>query len=192
MAQVGFISGALEIKFLILYIAARLVEPVPFEILQDLAMCDDGVDYFDFADCLADLVRTEHLTLDEKGRYAITDKGRSNSEICESGLAYTVRMRAERNIAVYNQKLRRNSLVTAEISVRKSGSYTLSLSLSDELENVMKLDLLVTQEATALELQKRFREQGEKIYGRIIKALFEEDGDSGEQAAAPEDSAPAE
>ena len=65
MPSFGFISSKLEIKFLILYISARLVEPVPFETLQELSMCDGGVDYFGFSECLADLVRTEHLTLKE-------------------------------------------------------------------------------------------------------------------------------
>ncbi len=37
MSSYGFISGKLEIKFLILYIAARIVEPVPFETLQELS-----------------------------------------------------------------------------------------------------------------------------------------------------------
>lgn len=81
----GFISDKLEIKFLILYIAARLSESVPFEALQELSMCDEGVDYFDFSQCMADLVRTEHLRLTE-GRYAITDKGRSNSAATEDSL----------------------------------------------------------------------------------------------------------
>ena len=72
--EMSHISGQLEIKFLILYIASRLVGPVPFETLQDLSMCDGGVDYFDFAECLADLVRTEHLTLKDD-KYLITRKG---------------------------------------------------------------------------------------------------------------------
>ena len=175
VAQVSFISGELEIKFLILYIAARLVEPAPFPVLQDLAMCDAGVDYFDFADCLADLVRTGHLVQDGAGNYSITDKGRTNSEICENGLPLTVRTRADRNIAVYNQKLRRAALVTADVRVRERGGYTLALSLSDELDNVMKLDLLITKEETALALQKRFRDHGERIYSRIMKALLEDE-----------------
>ena len=52
----GFIHDKLEIKFLILYIAARLIEPVPFDTLLDLTLCDDAIDYFDFSECLADLV----------------------------------------------------------------------------------------------------------------------------------------
>ena len=88
----GFIHDKLEIKFLILYITARVIEPIPFDTVWDLAMCDEGVDYFDFAECLSDLVRTEHLTLSADGLYAITDKGLRNSRICESSLPYSVRI----------------------------------------------------------------------------------------------------
>ena len=45
---VGFIRDKLEIKFLILYIAARVSEPLPLEGMQELTMCDDGIDYFDY------------------------------------------------------------------------------------------------------------------------------------------------
>ena len=45
MGRVGFIQDKLEIKFLILYVAARLIEPVPFEAMQELTMCDDGIDF---------------------------------------------------------------------------------------------------------------------------------------------------
>ncbi len=171
--QVGFISDNLEIKFLILYIAARVIEPVPFEVLQDLAMCDGGVDYFDFSACLADLVRTEHLSLHD-GLYAITKKGRDNSAICESSLPYSVRMQVEKNIAQHNQRLRRNALVTASTTPREKGGYTLTLSLSDELDNVMRLELLVTKEDMAKELEKRFKKNAEVIYGRLINLLYED------------------
>ncbi len=168
----GFISDKLEIKFLILYIAARLIDSVPFEVLQDLALCDEGVDYFDFSECLADLVRTEHMTLQDD-LYDITAKGRTNSEVCESSLPYSVRMQVDKNIVSYNQKLRRNALVTANTTPRQNGGYTVSLSLSDELENVMKLELLVTKESMAQELEKRFRKDAERLYSRIIDVLYE-------------------
>ena len=83
MESHGFIHDELELKFLILYITARLIEPVTFDVILDLAMCDDGVNYFAFSACMDDLVETGHLTKKE-GLYAITDKGLRNSEICES------------------------------------------------------------------------------------------------------------
>ena len=63
----SFIHDKLEIKFLILYIAARVSEPIPMEGMQELTLCDSGIDYFSFSECLNDLVQTEHLTLSPEG-----------------------------------------------------------------------------------------------------------------------------
>ena len=171
MAAFGFISGKLEIKFLILFIASRVVEPVPFETLQEVAMCDGGVDYFGFSECLADLVRTEHMALSD-GLYAITDKGRRNSAVCESSLPYSVRMAAEQKLALCNEQLKRRALVKTDLRSREKGGYEVSLSLSDELDELMNLRLLVTRQDMALELQKRFREGAEKIYAKILADLY--------------------
>ena len=92
----SFIHDKLEIKFLILYIAARVSEPIPIEGMQELTLCDSGIDYFSFSECLSDLVHTEHLTLSDDGLYAITPKGLRNSEICESSLPLSVRLLTDR------------------------------------------------------------------------------------------------
>ena len=114
----GFIHDKLEIKFLILYIAARVIEPIPFDTVLDLAMCDEGVDYFDFSECLRDLVKTEHLTVSDSGMYSITEKGSRNSHICESSLPYSVRLRCDKNISECNRTLRRKSQVRASCEKR--------------------------------------------------------------------------
>ena len=175
MSEFGFISDKLEIKFLILYIAARVVGPVPFEVLQDLSMCDGGVDYFRFSECLADLVRTEHLTLDAAGLYAITEKGRQNSAACESSLPYTVRMQVERNLVAHNERLKRRELVEARVEERSEGGYIVELSLRDELDELMGLRLLVTRQEMAQDLQKRFQDRAEELYTKIMGVLWEEE-----------------
>ena len=139
-------------------------------------MCDAGVDYFGFSECLADLVRTEHLTVDKNGLYAITDKGRRNSAVCESSLPYSVRMQAEQSLVSCNEQLRRKALVRSQIQPREEGGYTVTLSLSDELDDLMNLQLLVTRQDMALELQKRFRAHAEEIYSRILADLCGGDG----------------
>ena len=83
MAKAGFIHDKLDIKFLVLYLMARVASPVDFSTLADLTFCDDGVEYFDFAAALAELVDTGHLELKDD-KYSITEKGRRNGKICES------------------------------------------------------------------------------------------------------------
>ena len=173
MAVFGFITDKLEIKFLILYISARVVGPVPFEVLQEMSMCDDGVDYFDFSECLADLVRTEHLAQDKNGLYSITEKGRINSAICESSLPYSVRMKVDRDLVSQNEKIKRQNLVGASVEQLGDHRYAVTLSLSDDLDNLMKLELLVTRPEMASELQKRFKARAETLYSRILAVLYE-------------------
>ena len=175
MAGRGFIQDKLEIKFLILYLAARVAEPVPFETMLDLAMCDDGVDYFDFSECLADLVKTEHLLLDQQELYSITEKGLHNSRICESSLPYSVRLRCDKNISVWNRKLRRKSQVRANVEKRINETYTVHLSLDDDMGNVMDAKLMVVREDMAKVLAQRFKASPERIYSEIMNLLLRED-----------------
>ena len=169
---VGFIQDKLEIKFLILYIASRLMEPVPLAGMQELTMIDDGIDYFAFSECLNDLVKTEHLSLSDDGFYAITPKGLKNSEICQSGLPYSVRLRADKELAFYNQELLRRSQVKGRYHRRENGTYTVELSLNDDVDNLMQLQLMVANEEIARDLKRRFENDPEKLYSKLLETLF--------------------
>ena len=148
MAKAGFIHDKLDIKFLVLYLMARVASPVDFSTLADLTFCDDGVEYFDFAAALAELVDTGHLELKDD-KYSITEKGRRNGKICESSLAYSVRRKCDRNLAKVNGVLRRDAQVRAEILPRDDGAHTLRLILDDDKGNIMTLDLLTVSEEQA-------------------------------------------
>ena len=175
MGDFGFISDKLEVKFLILYIAARVVRPVPFAVLQELSMCDSGVDYFAFSECLADLVRTEHLAHTGQGLYAITEKGRRNSAICESSLPYSVRMQVDAALVDCNEQLRRGALVQAQMEERPGGGWTVSLSLSDELDELISLRLLVPREDMARAVKERFQTGAEALYTQLLSGLLAEE-----------------
>ena len=177
MAGRGFIHDKLEIKFLILYITARVIEPIPFDTVLDLTMCDDGVDYFDFSECLNDLVKTEHLTLSEDGLYAITDKGLRNSRICESSLPYSVRLQCDKNLATCNRKLRRKSQVRASWEKRPNGTYTVSMALDDDTGSIMDLKVMAVREDMAVMLEERFRKTPEKLYSEIMNVLLSDGQD---------------
>lgn len=172
MGRTGFIHDKLDIKFLILYLMDRVAGPVDFAALAELTFCDDGVEYFDFAESVAELVDTGHLAIQDE-RYVITDKGRRNGKICESSLAYSVRRKCDRNLAKLNAVLRRNAQVRSEILPREDGSVTLRLILDDDKGNLMTLDLLTVSEEQAGQLADRFRAQPEKLYENILQTLLE-------------------
>ena len=173
MSRTGFIHDKLDIKFLVLYLMARVASPVDFPTLADLTFCDDGVEYFDFAESVAELVDTEHLTL-EDGKYSITDKGRRNGKICESSLAFSVRRKCDQNLARVNGVLRRDAQVRTELLPREDGGVTLRLILDDDKGNIMTLDMLTVSPDQADRLAEKFRVEPEKLYHGILQVLLEE------------------
>ena len=106
MARTGFIQNELDLKLLVLYIMSRTAGPVTFLQLLDVALCDAGVDYFSLTEVVGHLVETGHLELNGEV-YSITEKGRRNSEICESSLPYSVRMHCDENLGKLNGALKR-------------------------------------------------------------------------------------
>ena len=174
MSRPGFIHDKLDIKFLILYLMARVAAPVDFTTLAELSFCDNGVTYFDFAEALSELVNTGHLTLSDD-RYAITDKGRRNGSVCEDNLPFSVRQRCDRNLAKLNALLRRDAQVRTEVIPRQDGSFTVRMILDDDKGNLMTLDILAVTEDQADSLAKRFRAQPEKLYLEVLHALLEEE-----------------
>lgn len=170
--SLGFIRDKLEIKFLILYIMSRVSEPILLAELQELTMCDDGIDYFDFAECLNDLVNTEHLLVTDEQYYCITVKGLRNSEICESSIPYSVRMRASKKLVEYQKILSRRNQVQSRVIEKENGSYMVTLSLRDDIDSIMKLELTVAAEDMAKSLADRFKKNPEQIFSGILTVLY--------------------
>jgi hypothetical protein len=178
MARYGFIHDKLDIKFLILYLMARAAAPIDFPTLTDLTMCDDGVDYFEFTEAVAELVETDHLTL-EDGLYSITDKGRRDGAACESSLPYSVRRKCNGNLARLNGVLRHNAQVRAQVAAREDGGFDVRMTLDDESGNLLSLSLFSPSQEQGEHLAAAFRERPERIYNEILSSLLE----SGESEA---------
>ena len=182
MARYGFIHDKLDIKFLILYFMARVAAPIDFPTLTELTVCDDGIGYFEFAEAVSELVESGHLTL-EDGLYSITEKGRENGAACESSLPYSIRLRCDKNLTRCNRALRRKNQVKSATEPRPNGTYTVSLSLDDDMGNIMDLKLMVPREDMGKLLAARFRRAPEKLYSQIIDLLLNApDSDNEEQS----------
>ncbi len=83
------------------------------------------------------------------------------------------RSQVEKNLVGCNEQLKRKALVGAKVEERQEGGFTVTLSMSDELDDLMNLQLLITRRDMALEVQKRFRANAEEIYSKILSILYE-------------------
>jgi hypothetical protein len=169
--RLGFIRDKLDIKILILFILHRLPEPVTFEELSDLTLCDEGISYFDFTECVSELVSTGHISTDGH-TYTLTEKGIRNGEITEDSIPFSVRMKAERNAAAVRLQMNRKSMISTSHEIRRKGGYTVELSLSDGISEVISMKLYAASEAQAEALKEGFASNAENIYNGILKLIL--------------------
>ena len=167
---IGFIQRQLDLKLLVLYIMDRAAGPITFLQLFELALCDAGVDYFSLSQAVDHMVATGQLT-QEDDRYSITDKGRRNSQICESSLPRSVRRHCDDNLIKVNDVLRRESQVRSQIMEHEDGTVTLCLTFADETSPLFHLTLLASQLEQAQNWSQTFQENPSAIYLGIIQLL---------------------
>ena len=170
MERLGFIHEKLDIKILILFLLRRLPGAVAPIDLQDLTQqCDEGFGYFEYSDCLAELIENGLINEEEDG-LRISAKGASAGETVESSLPYSVRKKAEKIIAPEAERLLRLSMLTAEHEMKK-GECFVTLAMSDGKGEIIRLKILSSGETQAERIEENFRCHAEKLYGQIIELL---------------------
>ena len=168
----GFIHEKLDIKILILFILRRLPGVVEPETLMELCQCDGGIGYFDYSDCLSELVETGHVVETEEG-YQITEKGARNADAVESSLPYSVRTKAEKLLDPVANQLMRAAMLKSEHEQTDSGCMV-SLGMSDGMGEVLNLRFLCSGDEQAKKIEKNFRKDAEGYYQRIVEMLSED------------------
>ncbi len=171
MPRLGFIHGKLDIKMLTLYILAHVAAPIDFSTLTDLVMCDDGVDYFLFAEGVSELLESGHLEKNDD-YYIATEKGIRNSADLESSLPSVIRKRCDQRLAPLNAALKRKSQVRSQIIPLESGGVSVRLILDDDQGELFSLSLLAATQEDGDEIARRFTEHPDRIYNGILGVLL--------------------
>lgn len=175
MERHGFIHEKLDIKIFILFILRHLPDYISFEKLSDYVLVDDGFDYFEYTQCLAELVDTGLIIQKDNG-YKATRKGARHAQTVESSLPYTVRTKAEKALAPLVEKMKRDALIGTSHKPLPKGGCKVELSLSDGIGEIISLSILTADEAQAIGMEKNFRENAETLYHSMIGLLSAPEG----------------
>lgn len=178
MQRLGFIHDMMDVKVLILYVAARSNYPLTSQEVYELCYQDDCLSYFDVCTAIPEMVNSGHLQEVEEGRYEITEKGRADGELTADSIAFTVKQRAENAVAKYNRQLRRSSFVKTQIIPREGGDSSVVMSLDDEMGNLMTLELAAPDQRQAVRLSRLFEKKAENVYSLIMAELLDDEDSS--------------
>ena len=177
MQRLGFIHDMMDVKVLILFVAARSNYPMTTQEIYELCYQDECLSYFDVCTAIPEMVATGHLQQLEDERYEITEKGKSDGALTEDSIAFTVKQRAENAVARYNRQLRRSSFVKTQIIPRDNGDQSVIMVLDDEVGNLMTLELIAPNQRQAVRLGKLFERKAETVYSLIMTELLDEEDD---------------
>jgi len=177
MQRLGFIHDMMDVKVLILYVAARSNYPMTSQQIYELCYQDDCLSYFDVCTALPQLVESGHIRVLEDERYEITEKGIADGKLTEDSIVYTVRQKAENAVSRFNRQLRRSSFVKTQIIPREGEEMSVVLSLDDEKGNLMTLELLAPNRRQAVRLSKLFEKKAELLYTMTMSELLDNEED---------------
>ena len=175
MQRLGFIHDMMDVKVLILYVAARSSYPMTAQEIYELCYQDECLSYFDVCTAVPEMVASGHLKQVDAERYEITEKGRQDGEITADSIAFTVKQRAENAVARFNRQLRRSSMVRSRVVPRENGDYSVIMALDDEMGNLMTLELFAPDQRQAVRLGRLFEKKAEAIYNLTMTQLLEEE-----------------
>ena len=175
MKRLGFIHDMMDVKVLILYVAARSQYPLTMQEVYELCYQDDCLSYFDVCTAIPEMVESGHMKPVDEERFEITDKGRKDGELTADSIAFTVKQRAENAVDRFNRQLRRSSFVKTQTIPRPGGEVSVIMSLDDEGGNLMTLELMAPNQRQAVRLSRLFEKKAELIYGMTMAELLDDE-----------------
>jgi len=180
MQRLGFIHDMMDVKVLILFVAARSGYPMTCQEIYELCYQDDCLSYFDVCTAIPEMVKSGHLREEEGQCYTITEKGKADGGLTEDSIAFTVKQRAENAVSRFNRQIRRSSFVKTQILPREEGDFSVIMSLDDETSNLMTLELMAPDQRQAVRLGRLFEKRAEAVYNLVMAELLDEEENADE------------
>lgn len=165
----GGLTDDTQIRILLCYLV-KTAGPLTRDTLQGALLQEQLVNYFEFADALADVEKQHLVAIDEESQYSITKKGSTVADTLALDLPRTVResaIRAVMQIQSWRHKAAMNRARVAE----EDGEYTVWCAIGDLGSDVFRLQLAMPDKLTAETIKNNFTAHGSEIYSKIMDML---------------------
>ena len=165
----GGLTDNTQIRSLLWYLV-KTAGPLTRDTLQGALLQEQLVNYFEFADALADVERQLLVSLDEDERYSITDKGSTVADTLAFDLPRTVRESAIRAVMQIQSWKHKAAMNRARIE-EEDGEYVVWCAIGDMGSDVFRLQLAMPDKLTAETIRNNFTAHGSEIYSKVMDML---------------------
>lgn len=169
-----------DIKIFILYLLKNLNYPLDFNTIGDIVVQDEFVNYFDFAECFAELLdcgNIEKLPADKgadgehKELYRITQNGITIAEQLQSALLNMIKEKSLKSAMRLLSFKSRGSDVSCSYTEREDGRFDLHCEVSEKDNKILELGLIIESKYQLDKMLYNFNERPEVVYRGIISLL---------------------
>ena len=164
-----------DIKIFILYLMRNIGYPLDFSNINDIVVQDGIVNYFDFAECFAELIDTANIseTKDESGEtvYSVTEQGKQVSDSLQSDLLMMIREKSLKSALRLLDFKRRGSQIKCKSIPQADGSFLLNCSIIESKEEIMNLSLKVDNKKQLDRMEYNFGQRPEVVYRGLMAVL---------------------
>ncbi len=167
-----FFNDSLDLKLIILFISQNFKRPVSISDISDIILSGGYADYFQTAQCFAELEDTGLLTpATEKGKYIVSQKGLNASMLFSKDLPFSVKEEIINSIKSVRKKEVESLSVTSEFKENRMGSFDLFSEITEAGIPIFSMSLVFPTKDSAAKAASEFKKNAEKIYKDIIKNL---------------------
>ena len=170
----GGLTDDTQIRILLCYLV-KVAGPVKRDTMQGAILQEQLVNYFEFADALAEVEKQQLVTVDEDGRYTITRRGTTVADTLAYDLPRTVRERAVAAVLRCQTWARKEAKYSARITEKADGHCTVRCTVKGLDSELFCLELGAPDRLSAELVKKQFILKGNEIYQLLINKLTEEE-----------------
>lgn len=164
-----------DIKIFILYLLRHIGYPLQFSDINDIVVQDEYVNYFDFADCFAELLETgniEEIRQDNGVElYAITAQGCEVAENLESNILLTIRERSLKNALRLLSFKKRGAEIKCVCDDRGDGACDMTCLIKEHKEEILRIQIKLDSKEEYEKMKQNFCEKPEVVYRGVLALL---------------------
>lgn len=169
----GGLTTEFEIRILICYLLEKIGQPMTFGQMNDALQSEGLVNYFEYAEAVAQLTASGHLVPGEGG-YALSDLGRRTALTFERDLPLSVREKAVNSArqSLLRQRIERENRVETQ---KVENGYLLTMRICDGESDLMRVSLFVPTEQRCRQIRERFLSDPTSLYRGVVALLLDEE-----------------
>lgn len=164
-----------DIKIFILYLMRNIGYPLDFSNINDIVVQDGLVNYFDFAECFAELLDTGNVEeIKREGDeplYTVTEQGKTVADNLQSDLMMMIRERSLKSALRLLSFKKRGAQVKRSVTERPDGKFDLVCTIIEGKEETLSLNLIVDNKKQLDRMLYNFDEKPEMVYRGILAVI---------------------